>query len=937
MKNIFVCFIACIAFGTQLIAQLITVEPPFPTDLDEIVVRFHATEGNGGLAGYTGDVYAHTGVITNHSTSGSDWKYVVAAWGVNVPKAKMTRIAADLYTLTIGPDIRSYYGVPHNETIEKIAFVFRSATQVGDRWLEGKTANGGDIFYEVYETGLNVSIIQPNQKQILVEPEQQIEVTVVSSMADSTVLSMNDTNIASTTQSTLNHVITASGEGQCFVKASAYADNEVVVDSFMFYIRPPITVEALPEGITDGINYINDSTVILTLFAPYKDHVFVIGELNAWNLGAENYMKRTPDGQRYWVQISGLEIGTEYAYQYLIDNSLRIADPYTDKVLDPWNDSYISSTTYPDLKPYPVGKTNGIVSVFQTGQPEFVWQYDDFTAPAPEDLIIYELHIRDFVGTRAIKTVMDTLDYLQRLGVNAIELMPIHEFEGNDSWGYNPSFYFAPDKAYGTKNDYKTFIDECHRRGIAVIIDVVLNHAYGQNPMVQMYFDSEAGNGGQPSSENPWFNSSCPHPPWCWGYDFNHESIHTQAFVDRFNAYWIDEYKVDGFRFDFTKGFTNTQSANQGWSYDASRVAILKRMADQIWSVKENTYVILEHFTDNSEERTLSAYGMMLWGNMNHAYNQATMGYQSESDFSGISYKKRGWNQPHLIGYMESHDEERLMYKNLVYGNQSNPEHNVRSLGIALRRNAAAAAMFLLVPGPKMIWQFGELGYDVSIDEPCRVCPKPIRWNYQQNWHRKLLYDYHSSLIELRSQHPVFKTNDFVINAGSLQKNMHLYHEDMSVAVLANFDVVPKEINPQFYFTGMWYDYFAGDSLSVIDVSTPIGLEPGEFRVYTSKKLEQPEFVGLQSLIGYKETHFSAYPNPFTNRLEVQLETIEPKEYRIAVFDLFGREVAEVFHGHLRSGTHQIEVPAVLFPTKGVFLLRLDDGFSVQSLKLVRQ
>ncbi len=161
-----------------------------------------------------------------------------------------------------------------------------------------------------------------------------------------------------------------------------------------------------------------------------------------------------------------------------------------------------------------------------------------------EELVIYELHIRDFVGTRAIKTVMDTLDYLERLGVNAIELMPINEFEGNDSWGYNPSFYFAPDKAYGTENDYKRFIDECHKRGIAVIIDMVLNHSYGQSPLVQLYFDPTAGDYGQPTAQNPWYNEVCPHEPYCWGYDFDHESAQTKKFVDRVNRFWIENYKV---------------------------------------------------------------------------------------------------------------------------------------------------------------------------------------------------------------------------------------------------------------------------------------------------------------------------------------------------------------------------------------------------------
>src|SRR5690554_7605996 len=109
--------------------------------------------------------------------------------------------------------------------------------------------------------------------------------------------------------------------------------------------------------------------------------------------------------------------------------------------------------------------------------------------PEVDKLVVYELLIRYFTNNGDIKTVTDTLDYLQRLGVNAIELMPFNEFEGNDSWGYNPSFYFAADKAYGTLNDYKEFVDECHARGIAVLMDMVLNHSYGQSAFAQMYLE----------------------------------------------------------------------------------------------------------------------------------------------------------------------------------------------------------------------------------------------------------------------------------------------------------------------------------------------------------------------------------------------------------------------------------------------------------------
>jgi 1,4-alpha-glucan branching enzyme len=175
--------------------------------------------------------------------------------------------------------------------------------------------------------------------------------------------------------------------------------------------------------------------------------------------------------------------------------------------------------------------------------------------------------------------------------------MPVNEFEGNESWGYNPSFYFAADKYYGPAGDLKAFIDACHNRGIAVIIDLVLNHSYGQSPLVQLYFDQGSG---KVTADNPWYNVDSPNPVFFWGYDFNHESQATQDFVDRVNRYWLEEFHVDGIRFDFTKGFTNT--SGDGSAYDPARIAILSRMANEIWSFKEDAYVILEHLAGNQEE-----------------------------------------------------------------------------------------------------------------------------------------------------------------------------------------------------------------------------------------------------------------------------------------------------------------------------------------------
>ncbi|HEX3073949.1 MAG TPA: alpha-amylase family glycosyl hydrolase, partial [Ignavibacteriales bacterium] len=486
--------------------------------------------------------------------------------------------------------------------------------------------------------------------------------------------------IAATDNDTLSYEMTASSQGirQVYVIAKDSL-GDTAVDSFKYVINAPLVAAEPPDSIRDGINYISKSSVVLQFYAPKKKFAYVIGDFNDWQIDSAYYMHITPDSARWWLQIDNLTPGQEYGFQYWVDGEIKFPDPYTEKVLDPWNDGeIISKNIYPNLKPYPSGKTEELVSIIQTDKPAYQWQVENFQRPPKEKLVVYELLLRDFLAAHDFSTLIDTLGYLERLGINAIELMPINEFEGNLSWGYNPELFFCVDKYYGPEYDFKRFVDEAHKRGIAVILDMVLNHQTGQSPFVRLY---NTGNYGAPTADNPWFNTVAKHPYNVFN-DMNHESPQTQYFVDRVNEYWLKEYKVDGFRYDLSKGFTQKNSGSNvdAWgAYDQTRINILKRMYDKLRLVDSTAYVILEHFADNSEEKVLSGYGMMLWGNMNYNYNEGTMGYVSGSDVSRGYYANRDWTAPNLVSYMESHDEERLMYKNLQYGNSAG-SYNIKNL-----------------------------------------------------------------------------------------------------------------------------------------------------------------------------------------------------------------------------------------------------------------
>lgn len=597
----------------------------------------------------------------------------------------------------------------------------------------------------------------------------------------------------------------------------------------------------LPASAADGTTFRNGGkSVIFNLTAPGKQRVHLIGDFNDWKADDKARMTQTPDGKRWWIQLDGIDPSKEYRYQYLIDGELRIADPYAEKLLDPDHDSFVPQSSFPGSKAYPTGKTTGIVSAFQSAESPYSWKTSNFKRPDKKDLVIYELLVRDFLEKHDYKTLTDSLNYLQRLGINAVELMPVNEFEGNLSWGYNPSFYFAPDKYYGDKAMLKRFIDECHSRGIAVILDIVLNHSFGQSPMVQLYFDKQRN---APSADNPWFNTTPTHP-YNVGYDFNHESEDTRYFARQVMRHWMEEYRVDGFRFDLSKGFTQKNSGTSegavgAWSsFDASRVAIWKDYNRYMKEIDpDNFYVILEHFADQQEQRALAAEGMMLWNNMNYAFNEASMGWLANSDLGGAFYDRQGLPAAdNLISYMESHDEERMMFKNLAYGNAAGT-YNVQNLATALKRQEMAVAFLMSIPGPKMIWQFGELGYEISIDQNGRTGNKPILWDYYKQVPRKALYDSYARYINMKTRNTIFKTTDFQYDLASGVKKIWLTDGDKHTIVIGNFDVVPQETALNFPVAGTWYDFVAKTSTSQAAGESKLMLQPGQYHIFSNHEL----------------------------------------------------------------------------------------------------
>lgn len=765
--------------------------------------------------------------------------------------------------------------------------------------------------------------------------------------------------------------ILRSGTNEIVVTAVTVSGARRTMSTTFSYIKGPEVVrEARPVGMHDGVTVDDVSgTVSFSMFAPGKDFVYVIGDHSNWEIRDDFLMKldeARADSAHFWLTLDGLENGT-YRFQYLVDGELRIADLFSEQILDPDFDRFISPTVYPDMPEYPTGQTSGVVGVFEVGKAPYLWQSTDYERPAQQKLIIYEMLLRDFLSNSTFSTLTDTLDYLERLGVNAIELMPVSNFDGNDSWGYNPNFHGALDKSYGPPDTFKRFVDEAHSRGIAVILDVVYNHAQDKSPLIQLY--------GTNRSNNPFLG---PGHAYNVFFHLNHDNTYIRYWLDRMNRYWLEEYNIDGYRFDLTKGFApnvNNQSLLDG--YNAARIRNLKRMADRIWEFDSSAYVILEHFAANTEERELAEYrtneesinGMMLWGNMNHVYNEATMGYFTNANFSGGYFRSRGWTVPNLITYMESHDEQWLMYKNLKYGACSAAPsggaacadvtngYNVRNLDTALDRQKLAGAFFFTIPGPKMMWQFGELGYgggareclksgsgdgDCLASDPGRTARKPIRWDYRDDANRLGLYETWSELIQLRHINPVFSDPSTQVNiqsAGAV-KHIRLQHASNSVVIVGNFGVTTQNGTVTFPETGTWYVYGDDSTIEVTSTSQSFRLDAGEYRILSLNQLQKPDQGNPPTSIDAEDsdlpktfTLYPNYPNPFNPSTEIRYDIAESGMVVLRVYDILGRQVAELVNQEHVSGSYRVSFNANEL-SSGTYLVRLEAAGRVFTRKM---
>lgn len=516
------------------------------------------------------------------------------------------------------------------------------------------------------------------------------------------------------------------------------------------------------------------SDIEFKLFAPYQSKVAVRGDFSDWK---EVEMQKDEEG--YFRTCLELADG-DYEYQFCIisnspwhlDKWIYVTDPLATDINDQNNDNAVLH----------IRKEQNVVDEYQ-------WQHDDKNLPADDELVIYELHVGDFAGT--FQGVVEKLDYLSGIGVNAIELMPVAEFPGDQGWGYNPKHFFAVENAYGCSADLKQLIDECHARGIRVILDLVANHAHQDTPLAQIdhnYWFAE--HNIDEMQFGPKFNYS--------HLDDNLEIYPARKFMNEVAFYWASEFHLDGIRFDATALVNNFDFLD--WLSDCLKAS----------SGGKPFYLIAEHIPIDPAVVGLEGPMDGLWHD--YFYFQMTANLR-EREFEG--WQPFDWERTQaaieparagIIGataavqYLSNHDHNRLMYE---LGTAEVLDEK------AFRKIKLGMAVTMTSVGVPMIWMGDEFG-EFS-DKSMEV--RPLQWELLQNEANADLLHYVKGLIYLRKTTMALKTENIEFIYCDEENKVLAWKrwndEGSQVLVVANFsdNFLGDYTLTELAEDGKWHEY----------------------------------------------------------------------------------------------------------------------------------
>lgn len=481
------------------------------------------------------------------------------------------------------------------------------------------------------------------------------------------------------------------------------------------------------------------SPIEFSLFAPYNKDAKLIGCFSNWE---EMPMEKGKDG--YFRTKVELEDGV-YQYKFRVQSKSWFFEPdqWVD-VIDPYATDIDNPTQNPVVR---VKDGQRIIDTY-------VWQHDDKPLPSDRELVIYEMHIGNFSGGEddpyargKYKHAIEKLDYLCELGVNAIELMPVKEYPGDHSWGYNPRHFFATESSYGSTDELKKLIDECHGKGIRVIMDGIYNHSEAESPLTQIDHDY-------------WYHHSPRDPDNNWGPEFNYEhydenleTYPARRFIGDNVRFWVEEYHIDGIRFDAARQIANYDFMH--WIVnEAKKKASMKPF-----------YTVAEHIPETTSITNVDGPMDGCWhDSFYHDVLAHICGdtFDLERLKDVIDCKRQGFmGATNVVNYLTNHDHDRLMVE---LGDRQIFDEE------AFRRIRLGVALLMTAVGVPLIWMGEEFGeYKPKTTESVK-----IEWGLLGNDLNRNLFEYYKGLTNLRKHNHALYT-----------ENIDFFHENSEAKVLA--------------------------------------------------------------------------------------------------------------------------------------------------------
>ncbi len=628
----------------------------------------------------------------------------------------------------------------------------------------------------------------------------------------------------------------------------------------------------------------------------------------------------------WWVNLA-LPAGT-YEYQYQTSSGNLINDPW--------------------------GRYSGTYGTRFTIGPEgltadnYVWRSSSYQRPPLNKLIVYEMNVGEFAGgyyglpsgQAGFSHLTTLLPYLDSLGINAIELMPINDYgnvgRSGHSWGYDLNHYFALEPGYGTPRDFKVLVDSAHARGIAIILDVVFNHQNDTGPLWQM----------NPNETSNLYFKACSDLRYnedqlCFFRDLDHWKPATQELVYSSLKMWIDEYRVDGFRYDFTQGV--------GWNVNDPSNGILgwANRIDQEYQGR--IYQIVEHLP----ESPALVY-----------YSGVTSGWHDsfrDEIFDEARFRNRTLDRIENfvidLGAYQSNDTPALPN---VYANRTEPlnatvNHDEQSLifemtnfqGVplaeALLRDKLYATFMFASLGIPMLWEGMEFSEPRGwANENLKLTYRPVTFSLLGTQRGQEHLAWYKALIRQRKRNPA-------LHSGALRRLFRYdaqktlvwgFEETTSTArfvAVANLSGTAQTVTSiPWIGSGTFYNILDQSTLTVTGGQVPTMNVPAYTAVCYSS-IPDNILNNVKPTNTAVPTEFSLaqnYPNPFNPTSTIGFKIKEAGFTTLKVYDMLGREVESLVNEQLQPGSYELSFDGSNL-SSGVYLYRLTSGSFTEMKKMM--